>query len=450
MYSSCQKWLDIKSSSSQSLVQTASDCQLLLDNYNLMNVNYPSDGEASADDYFLTSSGYLDNSLTVEDRGLYTWSASIMRASATQWQSSYQIVYQANLILETVAKLTNGTTDKTTLNNLKGSALFFRSFAFWQIAQLYAKPYLPATATLDLGIPLRLSSDVNGISSRGTVAQTYIQIIQDLQTAAQLLQPTSIVSSRPNKAAAYAMLARTYLSMEDYTNALINANLALNLHSELIDFNNLDPTTDTPFSPMFGNTEEIFHSITYPNLALSADPSSTNLAKIDSTLINSYASNDLRKKIFFKENSGIDTLTYRFTGNYEPSTASTLFNGLSTDELYLTRAECYARAGNTNAAMADLNTLLQSRWITDTYIDQSASTADNALSLILTERRKELVMRALRWTDLRRLNHDSRFAKTLTREINGTKYTLPPNDLRYVLLIPNEVIINSKIEQNPR
>ena len=60
-------------------------------------------------------------------------------------------------------------------------------------------------------------------------------------------------------------------------------------------------------------------------------------------------------------------------------------------------------------------------------------------------------MRGLRWTDLRRLNRDPRYAVTLTRSINGTTYMLPPNDARYVYPIPDAVIAaNPGMEQNVR
>ena len=76
--------------------------------------------------------------------------------------------------------------------------------------------------------------------------------------------------------------------------------------------------------------------------------------------------------------------------------------------------------------------------------------ADELLRIILQERRKELLFRSLRWTDLRRLNKDSRFAVTLTRKLNNDTYTLPPNDARYVLPIPQQEIEESGIQQNPR
>lgn len=446
---SCKKYLDVAPDSTQTKAETAEDCQLLLDNYTAMNTGYPSDGELSADDYFMQAVNY--NNLTDPvDRDLYVWSANARRAAAApQWQNPYKTVLTANLVLETIQKLQGGNTDAATLNALKGAALFYRAYAFWNVAQLYTKPYTASSAGQDLGIPLKMSTDLNDKSVRGTVQQTYDRIVQDLKDASNLLPATSSVPTKPNKAAAYAMLARTYLSMENYPDALTAATSALQLNSQLLNYNSdISPSSNTPFAPRF-NKEVIFHSITYGGKTLIPN---LNTARIDSNLVASYDSNDLRGQAYFKR-IGV-TNTYRFTGNYEGSfLASTFFNGLAVDELYLVRAECYARTSKINEAMADLNTLLVTRWKTGTYVDIAATDTNDALNKVLLERRKELVMRAQRWTDLRRLNKVAGTAKNLKRILPGVgsgSYDLPANDLRYVLLIPDEVITNSGIEQNPR
>jgi hypothetical protein len=80
-------------------------------------------------------------------------------------------------------------------------------------------------------------------------------------------------------------------------------------------------------------------------------------------------------------------------------------------------------------------------------------TADNetkALKIILEERRKELVTRGLRWSDLRRLNMDPRFQVTLERTYNGEIYQLLPDDKRYTFPIPQDEIDRSGLEQNDR
>jgi hypothetical protein len=122
---------------------------------------------------------------------------------------------------------------------------------------------------------------------------------------------------------------------------------------------------------------------------------------------------------------------------------------LATDEVYLIRAECFARAGDVVDALKDLNTLMAKRIKSAFFVPFIASTGTDALKLILTERRKELVMRGLRWTDLRRLNKEG-YNIALTRVINGQTYTLLPNDPRYILPIPDDVIVFTGMQQNIR
>ncbi|WP_454802979.1 RagB/SusD family nutrient uptake outer membrane protein [Mucilaginibacter phyllosphaerae] len=448
--SACQKYVDIKKSGSQSFIETTKDVQLILDNYDLFNMDYPLDGEISADDYYMDDNRYNSDVILAEDKALYIWQATAIRAASTQWVAAYNKIYHCNLVLETLDKI-QASNDPLVINNLRGSALFLRAYALWPLAQAYIKPY--GTATLqEPGLPIHTKSDINDIPGRGTVKETYDAIIKDLTEAAGLLNATSSLSSRPNKAAAYAMLARVYLSMEDYSNALASADAALKIKSSLINFNTLNLGSYNPF-PRF-NQEVIFHSvIDFHNSVLEVGYGDEDKALIAPAIINAYAENDLRKQVYVKENLDVPepSGTYRFVGNYEGAVASTaLFNGLAVDELYLIRAECNARANQTAAAISDMNKLLVTRWADGTYPGFAASSAEDALAKILLERRKELLMRGLRWTDLRRLNKDNRFAKTLTRTINGNVYTLPANDPRYTLLIPQEVITNSKLPQNIR
>ena len=120
----------------------------------------------------------------------------------------------------------------------------------------------------------------------------------------------------------------------------------------------------------------------------------------------------------------------------------------------MTRAECSARKGNSGAALDDLNTLLSHSWQKSDYTPLSSENDEAVLAVVLRERRKELLMRGVRWSDLRRLNKEERFAKSLVRIIDDGEqiqtYTLPPNDLRYTYLIPQDIIGITGMEQNPR
>lgn len=450
LFGSCEKYLDVKSNSTQIFAKSSADVQKLLDAYESNNTYYPSEGMMCSGDTYLTDGSYRSFSagLTDEDRAFYTWQGNAIYNRSLTWQFMYIKIYTANLILETLKDLSDKP-DKTTVDRMRGEALFYRAFPQWQLAQLFAAPYTAADADQQPGIPIRLESDISEVLVRGTVRQTYDHIIQDLKEAVNLLPERVSVASRPSKAAALAMLARVYLSMEDYGQAQDNANAALQLKNDLIDYNTISTTSFTPF-PRF-NKEVVFQAISRSNSALFPDvgSGSSSVLKVVPDLAAQYESNDLRRSIFLKSVAG-STTVFTFSGNYDQNFNGTFFIGLAVDELFLTRAECNARAGNTVAALADLNMLLRTRWSTGTYVDKTASSADEALALVLTERRKQLLMRGLRWTDLRRLNRDPRFAVTLKRTVAGVEYTLPPNDLRYTLLIPSEVINQSSIAQNKR
>jgi hypothetical protein len=432
---SCKKFLDQKPDQKMVVPSTLQDVQAILDNPSI-NVSSPHEGESAADNYYITYASY--NALgRPGERQLYNWDPNADLFTG-EWSNPYQQVFYAN---QSLATLENIPHDSTNLRDvLKGTALFARGFYFYQLAQVYAPAYDPATAASSLGIPIRLSPDVNEATTRSTVKQTYDQVISDLKQASELLPVTTAIKSRPNKAAAFAMLARTYLAMADYTNAFTYSNLSLQQQNGLVNFNQLNAAAAFPIARF--NIEVSFGATS--NGALIFSPA---IAKIDSTLYNSYDANDLRKQIYFKKNTDA---SYAFKGSYDGSSSFNCFTGTATDEIYLVRAECYARAGNTANALTDLNALLQTRWKSGTFVPFTAASANAALSLILQERRKELVFRALRWTDLRRLNKEPAFATTLTRNLYGQVYSLPPNDLRYTFLIPSAIMGRVNLPQNPR
>lgn len=439
---SCKKYLDEKPVKSKTIPSTLADLQALLDRYTITNQNGPQLLEALADNYYLTTTTY--NQRTAEERMTYVWDKNATSYS-TWFQPYTKPVYYANVVLDQLKDISVADNEKEKYNLIKGSALFMRAFAHYELAQLYCKPYSTTDAG-QLGIVLRLTSNINAPVTRSTLQQTYDQIISDLKNATDLLPETSIYPTRPNKIAAYGALARVYLAMRDYTQAGTFADLYLGKKDQLLNYNTLNPNGN-PVFPRF--TIEI----AFYNRPFQSNLVANHLgAKIDSTLFNSYASNDLRRTLFFKANTGSNAGTYGFQGSYDGSggTSNTfVFDGICTDEIYLIKAEAAARAGNKEAALNTLNALLVTRWKTGTFVPFTAATAQEALALILTERRKELVYRGLRWTDIRRLNLEGA-GITLKRVVGSTTYTLPPGDLRYVLLIPNEVLSLSNLPQNPR
>jgi len=442
LISSCKKqdWLNIKSNKSDVVPSSLKDLQALLDNERIMNSNTPGIGFVGTDNYYVTYAKW-QAALNEQERNAYIWAPEIYNGEfGYDWRYAYQKVEYSNIVLELIQQIPKDSSNSAVWNNVKGSALFFRASSFNDLVQIYAKPYSSSTADHDLGIPLRMTSDVNKKSVRATVKETYERILSDLLLAIDLLPLTPVYQTRPSKVAAWGLLAKVYLNMEDYEKAWQYANTALFSYNSLLDFNTLSvPGLFSMPSYSSGNKELIFYNNT---LSFSISAFAT---MVDTTLYQSYDANDLRKNIFYVNRSG----GIVFRGSYTGS--SPYFSGIATDELYLMRAECFARKNDPTAAMKDLNTLLAKRWKTGTFIPLTAVNADDALKKILIERRKELPFSGnIRWEDLRRLNKDSRFSKTLIRVLNGITYTLPPGDIKYTYPIPPDEIALSGLEQNPR
>lgn len=437
---SCKKFLDANPDSSVAVPSSLTDLQALLDHSNRMNLaRTPSFSELSCDDFFLLDDTY--NAFIKELQSAYTWNRLPYNIS-NDWSIAYQPVYTSNYCLDRLLEIPVTASTITEWNNVKGSALFFRSYFFLGLTWSHAKAYLADSADKNLGIVLRLGSDFNVPSKRATVMETYYRILFDTKEAVIYLPDQPVNTMRPSKAAAYGLLARTYLSMRQYDSAFRYAGLSLQLKNNLIDLNadsdlNGNVNAAVPFKRF--NKETVF----YTEMNGIGSVNSFTRARIDTLLYNSYNNSDLRKKAFFRSSPPY----YLFKGSYTGNT-NNYFTGITTAEMYLTRAECNARLGNISNAMSDLNTLMRKRWDnTIPYPEITAVNEVDAVNKILSERRKELYMRGLRWMDIKRLNRENRNI-ILTRKIGTQVFTLLPNAGYYALPLPDDIIKLTGIEQN--
>jgi tetratricopeptide (TPR) repeat protein len=440
----CKKeWLEAKSDKTLAVPATVKDFQAIMD-FEGLNVVGPDLNEIASDGHYYTEAGFSGMLVgNPEFQNGYTWTGvtpyeTILNAGYTsQYASSYLYVLNMNIILDELKKSKDP--DKNGLDQVKAQALFHRARLFYNLAQTFVSPFKPARENADLGLALRLSSDVTENSVRSTVKQTYDQIISDLMAVKDVLPNVPEFISRASKPAALGLLAKVYLSMGDYTGAFTYANEYLKIKNTLLNYNTLSTSAN-----FIGVNQEIAF-LSY----IQGRSSLTSLYLVDQSLFDTYDANDLRKQIFFR----VVPAGITFKGTYG-NRATDLFIGIATDEMYLIRAEGYARTGSFSAAMKDLNDLLRTRYAKNPdgstkYVDQVASNEVDALTKIFAERKKQLILRNVRWTDLRRLNQDPRFAVTLTRTIGGQTYTLEPNSYRYTFPFPIEIIRASGMKQNP-
>lgn len=443
--SSCSDFLNVKSSKSFIHAESAQDLQMMLDQFSDVNMGTSAILEAGTDDYVVQDTRF--SILTLSEQEIYIWKPEIYYEglSLGGWRKIFQTFYFLNSVLEEMRYVDD--MDARTKVTIEGSVLFWRSLYHFQGAEVFCLPYVNGTENDGLGFPMKYEVDFFEKVERGTIKGTYDRILAEMHRALELLPVESVYKSRPTKAAAHAALARIYLAMQIYDQAAFHADEALKIQSTLLDFNVMDLSSNIPIPQHNDQVILLALGSSGPTGLLHANRN----AYVPQELYDQYEDGDLRKiGYFYNRGNGM----YSFKARHAVSLASQFFSGFATDELYLIRAECSARSGEVEAALSALNYLLRHRWDPDKFTPITASSAEEALQKVLIERRKELLMRGVRWSDLRRLNLDPRFAKTITRTLTldgeTKEYSLPPGDLRYAFPIPKQDVDALGIQQNLR
>ena len=439
----CQKeFLEKKPSSAILAPNTLADLNGLLERSSMFNLTGAL-AQISADEYEVVTDADFNSLPSVTERSAYIWAKDILEGETLKdWEVPFTQIFTSNSVIEVLQR--NSFKDQRAAALVMGWAAFNRAFAYFDLAKNFCKVYDPTTATTDLGLPIRLQPAIDEVVQRATLQKTFDQIFKDLDIAAANLSPQVQPQNRnrPSVAAVHALRSRIYLYQGNYGQAEHYADSALLLHNVIADYNTISQTSATPFG--YHAAEVIFQAnqiVIYGNL--SAYGNMPRIRVIPS-IYQSFKPDDLRRKIFFVENNLKNfNLKRGYTGGGYP------FTGLATDEVYLIKSECLARRGQTTEAMEKLNSLLLKRFVTGKFIPYTATATSQALAIVLEERKKELLWRGIRWSDLKRLNRDGANI-TLVRQINGSTYSLPPNDPRWVFPIPDQEIILSGIQQNIR
>ncbi|MBE8719660.1 RagB/SusD family nutrient uptake outer membrane protein [Sphingobacterium pedocola] len=441
---SCSKeaFLSEKPDKSDVVPTTLAELQAVLDQDRDMNGMgtsgrgpVPNLGEIGADSYYVTDQTF-NSVLAKQMQNYYSWSTEPYEGMEEySWRWPYLSVFYANVVLDKLKATDVSISHTDEYNYLYGSALFYRAHAYYQLAQVFAPPYEAEKAGTLPGIPLRESADFNTPNKWVSLEEVYTVIIDDLKRSVELMgSQVRFPKTRPSGHAALGLLARVYLTMQDFAQARIFAESALGVGDELLDYNTLNTGLSYTFSTVHLKNPEIIFACNMVGSRGSSYPTRDFFALVQPDLLTLYKPGDLRRDAFFKNNSN-GTVSYK--GSYNGD--DYFFTGVATSELYLILAECYARGGLLDESIDLLNRLLEKRWNkTDAFVPLKVATAEEALEMVFEERRKELVFRGLRWTDIRRLNIEGA-GIVQSRTINGTKIEILPNDARYVWPLPPEV-----------
>lgn len=433
---SCSKFLDEKPDHKLSTISTIEDCQALMDRRLYVNGRGSGALEAASDNYFFNLD-YWGN-LVEEQKNLYLWQPADnyrdYNFTGNDWSFCFDNIFRANSVIEALSNIKR---ESNEYDNVKGQAYFLRANNYLQATWTWCLAYNKSTARESLGLPLRLDPDFNKKVPRSNLEDTYKQIIEDTRIAINHLPDVPKHVYRASKPAAYALMARIFLSMNQYDSSYKYSELCLASRSELLNFNDgndVDLHADFPFKNF--NQEVIYEFYIYDYLIYN------DVSFIDTNLVNLYAENDLRKQAYFSAMGPY----HRFKGSYNDDAN---FGGLTTAEALLVKAESAARLGDLSVALEAINSLRKNRIADSLYLPLELTSQSALIDTILLERRKELVMRGLRFMDIKRLNELGHNI-SLTRKVDGIEYKLPAGDKRFALPIPDEVISLSGIDQNPR
>ncbi len=138
------------------------------------------------------------------------------------WWMAYRIIYAANSNIEYIPETSD------LFCHLIGENYFFRALGHFHMVTLFAMPY--ADGRDNMGVPLRLSTDTFGETTRATVGEVYDAIVEDLKTAKEYLAKgeaqriTNGTKVYVSLDAAKALLARVYLYMGENELCLAECN----------------------------------------------------------------------------------------------------------------------------------------------------------------------------------------------------------------------------------
>ncbi|MEO7048683.1 MAG: RagB/SusD family nutrient uptake outer membrane protein [Ferruginibacter sp.] len=420
--------------------------------------------DAMGDDLVLTSSS---NSWFLSEYRWISHRNANSRVPLFNYLFYYTLISNANLIIQNIDGATGPDTDKKAI---KGEALAYRGWAYFQMVQLFGKRFDKANANDGLGVPLVLTPSTTA-TPRATVAEVYTQINKDLDDAiASLAGYTRLNKSHINVNVAKGFKARVALAQQSWP---VAAQMAADARAGFGLLSNADYTSGfndyTKNEWMWGMHQQADQTTYFYSFFafMSSNFNSSNIRvcpkAINSTLYDLISATDIRKTLW--DPTGTNTafiiptatagavrkpyMNRKFLVADQGNSIGD-FPLMRASEMYLIEAEAKARIGGQDAAAATaLFTLAKQR---DANYVLSTNTGTALIDEIMIQRRVELWGEGFRFYDLKRLdlpldrtnsNHNASIASVLNvsagdktwqflipqSEINNTNGVVVQNDL---------------------
>lgn len=398
--------------------------------------------------------------------GYATWNHSLLGSRdevQNLWGAIYAAVNAINIFLDgletnwTAGNLTGKITEAE-YNQYKSEAYTLRAMCYFDLLQLYAQPYNKNNGTSP-GMPLRLTPNTlggNNDLARSTVAETYTQILSDLNTAEPLAAATYstplLRTTRVHKNTIIAYKTRVYLHMGNYPAVKTEAAKIVPATAPFVSATgaqfSLSPTFAALWITPYTSPESIFSMPFTPtnlpgtqnSLAHYNYPSSSEAYYLNVTgaAYTALAATDARRLLF--QTGTVSGATRYFVGKWQSYTVQSDYGPVMRyAEVLLNYAEALVRDGMvvTQQAVDLLNAVRTRSLATGAYAIGDFADATAFIDAVLLERNMEFLGEGIRNMDLMR---------TLTAiPTKGGVEAIPSTSPSYIWPIPDSEISTNKL-----
>lgn len=400
------------------------------------------------------SQGKITTPINIEH--LYDFQDEALNSDfASFYADSYDIINQANLILEYVKLLTDASDEEK--NQITAEALTMRAYAHYLLTLIYAQNFNFTPDASHLGIIYNTVTLTDGITypARKTVKETYELIVRDLlnalskYTGKQLQEGPNY--SYFNTINTKAVLARVYLSQNNWQKAFDTA-------TEVLQTSNITLTSTSNYVSDWEKQDSAI-SESLLEFSLPKDPEGIAGGSMSAyygytsvsdyrkyvaspNLIALFEANDIRHQLFLERNlltrisEDLQNAPYYFTKKFQGNTG---YVAMRLSELYFIKAEAALRMGQTEITKENIN-IIKARANANLLI-----TTENIEEELIEEKRREFAFEGHLFFDLARnqksiLRSNGCISQNCNLDYPSPKYVLPISQAN--------INLNSNLQQN--
>lgn len=385
-------------------------------------------------------------------RATFEWRYNPNLTRAGFMGDAYDVIQQANFILENIDKLPAG--DQK--DNIEAQCLAARALSHFNLNNVFGEiPTQSGSSNSALGVSLIFSSDIRQTVPRSNVGAVYTSIINDLENASAKISASNGIE-RFTADAVNGLLSRVYLYNGQWQASVDAANAVSGTVAEFGNFTGVwdDSSDDGVLFKLINRDADTDISTGVPySQTLTGGIFSEYV--VDFGLFNLYSAQDVRQGAYI-QTSPFDGVNYNhvakwLTSSINMGTGVLDIKIIRAAEVQLNKAEALANMNMDGPALAALDLVRSQRYV---VIPGGGETGQALKDAIQLERRLELAFEGHRFFDIKRRGEAvQRTNAGQFADGTGTPplfLTLPAGDCLFQLAIPvTEINVNPASTQNP-